>query len=269
MRVPFLAVLALAGLAMPADAQRRPVYVQPEIRQQPQPYVQQGIPATSLVADLTARIDALEGQLARLTNQVEQDQFRIRQLEEELNRFRDETGARLEQLQRPVAAPEPAADAEPEQSEREPQPARTETTDAPAEDATLPEDPAEADYVAGFRLWDQKRFSDAAAVLEAMAKKYPKHRRASYARNLAGRAYLDDDKPATAAKILLANYQADPKGERAADSLYFLGQALVRLDKREDACKVYDELEDVYGAGMRDFLRERLPAARDEARCGG
>jgi TolA-binding protein len=101
-----------------------------------------------------------------------------------------------------------------------------------------------------------------------MAKRYPKHARASYALNLAGRAYLDEGKPASAAKVLLSNYQTNPKGERAADSLYFLGQALVELKKPAEACRVYDELAEVY-PDMRDWLKERLPAAREAAKCRG
>ena len=82
-----------------------------------------------------------------------------------------------------------------------------------------------------------------------------------------GRALLDDGKPAAAAKEVLANYQSDPKGDRAADSLYFLGQALMALKKPADACKVYDELQDIYGAGMRDWVKQRLPKARQDANC--
>ncbi|HLL31322.1 MAG TPA: tetratricopeptide repeat protein, partial [Allosphingosinicella sp.] len=119
----------------------------------------------------------------------------------------------------------------------------------------------------GFRLWEAKRYTEAQKSLEATAKRYPKSKWASWASNLAGRAYLDAGKPATAAKTFLANYQGNPKGERAADSLYFLGQALVALDKPADACKAYDELQDVYGSTMRDWLKQRLPAARTQARC--
>jgi TolA-binding protein len=126
---------------------------------------------------------------------------------------------------------------------------------------------AEEAYNAGFRLWEAKRYGEAQQALEAVAKRYPDSKWASWASNLAGRAYLDAGKPATAAKTFLANYQGNPKGERAADSLYFLGQALVALDKPADACKAYDELQDVYGAGMRDWLRQRLPDARRLAKC--
>jgi TolA-binding protein len=128
-------------------------------------------------------------------------------------------------------------------------------------------DAGEQAYLVGFRLWEQGKFGEAQAALEAMAKKYPKHARASYARNLAGRALLDDGKAATAAKILLSNYQINPKGERAADSLLFLGEALMKLNKPAEACQVYNELQDVYAPTMRDFIKQRLPKARAEAKC--
>src|SRR3546814_8417084 len=83
-------------------------------------------------------------------------------------------------------------------------------------------DPAEDAYLVGYRLWDAGRFAGAQKALEAMAKEHPDHRRASYARNLAGRAALDDGKPATAAKILLANYQDDPRSEEHTSELQSL-----------------------------------------------
>src|SRR3546814_17181858 len=118
-------------------------------------------------------------------------------------------------------------------------------------------------------MWDAGGCAGAQKALEAMAKGHPDHRRASYARNPAGRAALDDGKPATAAKILLANYQDDPKGERAADSLFFLGEALMELKKPADACKVYAELQDVNGGPMRHFLHQRLPTPPEAAGCKG
>ncbi len=119
----------------------------------------------------------------------------------------------------------------------------------------------------GYGLWEQAKFTEAQAALEAMAKAYPKHRRASWAMNLAGRAYLDDGKPAAAARLLLANYQGNPKGERAADSLYYLGQALTKLGKHAQACEAYEELQEVYGKTMRAFLKQSLPKARSAAKC--
>lgn len=295
MRFHLVAMLLLASSAVPAAAQRsetperrierleqqlravqRRVFpngaeVAPEIDREVPAGTQAGVPASSAVADLTARVDSLEAQLRELTGQVEQNGNRLRQLEEGLTRFRDSAGGRLDALERGAAPAEtgrPSASSfSPAQLPR-PSAADIEEEDAPApRPAASSEAAAEEAYNAGFRLWEAKRYTEAQKALEAAAKRYPRSKWASWANNLAGRAYLDAGKPATAAKAFLANYQANPKGERAADSLYFLGQALVSLDKPADACKAYDELQDVYGATMRDWIKSRLPAARTQAKC--
>lgn len=259
-----------------------------------------GVPATAPVADLTARLDALETQLRQLTGQSEENGHRLRLVDESLKQLKDTTASRLdalEQAKAAAAAPAPAptlssalpAESEPQPAAKPRRPAPGATAAATKKKASAeaawvsareasPEpvqsaaagaggEDAEAAYNEGFRLWEQKKYPAAIKALEVVTKKYPEHRFASWAGNLAGRAYLDDGNPGAAAKALLANYEANPKGERAADSLYFLGQALVALKKPADACKAYDELKDVYGAGIRDWLKQRLPAARAAARC--
>ncbi|HEY0044963.1 MAG TPA: tetratricopeptide repeat protein [Allosphingosinicella sp.] len=287
MRFHLLGLVLLASAAMPAAAQEQRVerrvdrleqemravqrrvfpgangsYVGPEIGNEVRTADPSGVPSSSAVADLTARVDALESQLASLTGQIEQNANRIRQLENAFASARDASNARLDALERsPAPAAEPVAEDEPAEPRR---PAVTSGSTPPAASGASD---AEAAYNEGFRLWEQKKYAEAQKVLEDVSKRHPDSRWASWAGNLAGRAYLDGGKPATAAKVLLGNYQANPRGERAADSLYFLGQALVALKKPADACKAYDELQDVYGDGMRDYLKQRLPAARTAAKC--
>lgn len=280
MRFHILGLALLAGTAMPAIAQsndrierrverlerdlqsmqRRVATgtVQPEIR----PAVPNeigGIPATSAIADLTARMDALERQIATITGAAEENAHRLRQAEAALAQYRRDAELRAQEAPAPVkqveAAP-PAAEAAPASEPKTLASSNTVNSGDPAEDA----------YLVGFRQWEAGDFASAQKSLEAAAKKYPKHRRASYSLNLAGRAYLDDGKPATAAKLLLSNYQVNPKGERAADSLYFLGTALLKLKKPVEACRVFDELQEVYPT-MRDWVKQRLPEARAEAKC--
>jgi TolA-binding protein len=248
-----------------------------------------GVPASTPVADLTARIDALESQLRQLTGQAEENGHRLAVLDEAVKQLRDTTASRLAAIEQAQAAQQQAAAAPPpapvEAAPAEAKPVRHAAAstrkktaaggDAEWVSAQEPSpavaaaggDDAEAVYNAGFRLWEQKRYPEAIKTLETVSRKYPKHRYASWAGNLVGRAYLDDGNPGAAAKALLANYEANPKGERAADSLYFLGQALVALKKPQDACKAYDEIKDVYGDNVRDWLKQRLPAARAAARC--
>jgi TolA-binding protein len=78
---------------------------------------------------------------------------------------------------------------------------------------------------------------------------------------------LDKGQPRAAAEALLANYRRDPKGERAQDSLFYLGQALMKLGQPGQACKAYEELQDVYSSSVRAPIQAALPGAKAEAKC--
>ena len=238
--------------------------VEPEVSPQG-PAQPNAVPGGDAITSLTQRVDALESQLRALTGQVEENGNRTRQLEEQITQLRTELTTRLDRVDPPQsAAPartepartEPAAEPVAEPA-AEPPPARP----APSVPAS-----AEEAYNAGYRLWDQRRYAEAQAALEAAAARYPTGRWTSWTRNLLGRAYLDDGKPATAARILLANYQENQQGDRAADSLFYLGQALTQLNRRTEACRVYDELARVY-PNVREAIGSQIPQARRAARC--
>ena len=226
-----------------------------------------GTPASSPVADLMSRVDALESQLASLTGQAEQNSFKLRQLEEAFNRYKADTDTRLGAGTAPAMAT-PAAAAAPVK------PAATPANDARKIAVAAIERPSSADaaedaYLYGYRLWTAKFYPEAQVQLKSVIEKYPNHRRASYAQNLLGRAYLDEGKPALASVAFYENYQKRPKGERAPDSLAYLGQALIQLKKPADACKVYDEFDDVYGATASSNLRDVVTKGRTGAKCLG
>src|SRR4051794_23145422 len=116
MRFHILGLVLMAGVAMPALAQRAETidrrvdrmeqelravqrkvfpnasapYVAGEIQNQPALPTTTGVPATSAVADLTARVDALETQLRAMTNQSEENANRLRLLEQGLTQLRSE-----------------------------------------------------------------------------------------------------------------------------------------------------------------------------------
>jgi TolA-binding protein len=226
----------------------------------------------SAVRSLDERLIALERQLSDMLRQAEENGNRTRQLESELTRLRGDQEQRIAALE---AAARAAAAAPPQPLASSPVivPARPVT--GPAQPAVTPgstpttaaADPAEVAYDEGYQLWRSGRFDEAITSLRAFAAAYPRHRRVSWANNLVGRALLDKGEPRAAAEALLANYRTNAKGERAADSLYYLGQALLKLGQPGQACKAYEELEDVYGARMRDELKKLLPTAKSEARC--
>lgn len=246
--------------------QGAPSVIDPELQPQTTVPTRPNPANSDAIATLTARIEALEAQLARVTGQVEENGYRLGQLEEQVRAARTTLEGRVARLEQAATAPAPTPRPDPQQPAPEPETPPAGTGTAPS--TGQPIDRVQAAYNDGYRLWETRRYAEAVTALNAVADRNPRSRWASWARNLAGRAYLDDNQPANAAQTFLQNYQDNPRGERAADSLFYLGEALVKLNRRAEACPVYDELATNYPQ-MRAFLRERLPAARRAARCTG
>ncbi len=241
--------------------------VEPQIAPSaPNPVEAAGVPASGAITDLSARVTSLEQQLASMTGQIEQGQYRLRQLEDQFAEYRKATDAKL--AAPPAATPVQPVGGPDVTVPEAPEPAGDKSA-ANSTNVTRPStgDGAEDGYLYGFRLWEAKRYGDAVTALKKVVADYPKSRRASYAQNLIGRAYLDDGKPSLASIAFYDNYKKFPDGERAPDSLYYLGSALVKLDKAADACKVYGELVDVYGATISAKMKADVAKARVAAKC--
>lgn len=302
----FLVALMLAGVATPSVAQsglegrvgrlesemravQRKVfpggagaYLEPQVRAPQAAPEEIGAPSSSAVLDLTQRVSSLEAQIASMTGQIEQTQYRMRQLEDQFAAYKKATDARFSSGEtvvdgggeggpivppapRPArasaasATPRPVGSLEAQVAERTPAAGGIEkpSTGQPDED----------EYIYGYRLWTAKRYAEAAEQLKKVVATYPKSRRASFAQNLLGRSYLDDGKPSLASIAFYDNYKKMPDGERAPDSLYFLGQALIKLNKPADACKVYGELIDVYGDKIGQGMKDDVARSRTSAKC--
>lgn len=270
-------------------------YLQPEITRPDTPQPIGGVPATSAVADLTSRVTALESQMASMTDQIEQNGYKVRQLQDAFDAYKRSTDAKLKAM---ASTPAPAASGDdgstpllagdansrqggwPPSSSDKPTrtPAKTSTAvaaagdTAPSANAAKVEKPStgdapEDDYLYGYRLWAAKQYPQAEAQLKKVVATYPKHRRASYAQNLLGRSYLDEGKPSLASMAFYDNYKKMPDGERAPESLYYLAQALMKLNKPADACKVYGELTDVYGSKISSQMKANVEKGRTAAKC--
>ena len=287
-----LPVIALATLSIsPAAAQKRQPTpeqridrLEKQVRQVQKQVFPKGQPADTAgfvddpaatqdaVNSIGTRLDAVERQLSEIVRQAEENGNRVSVMEAELARLRADQDRRLRELESGTAKVIPAGETGDEAAETvdAPPPAPKPKVETQGADtaATPSADPGEVAYDKGFQLWNTGKYDAAITSLTAMAKKYPDHRRVSWAYNLAGRAMLDKGQPRAAAEALLANYRRDPKGERAQDSLFYLGQSLVKLNQAGQACKAYAELEEVYGASLRAPLKASLPAAKSQAKCG-
>jgi TolA-binding protein len=128
-------------------------------------------------------------------------------------------------------------------------------------------DVGEDEYLYGYELWNAKFYPEAQQQLQKFIDGHPKHKRLSYARNLLGRAFLDDGKPGTAAQWFVQNYQADKTGERAPDSLLYLAVAMTRLKETKRACVALTELKGNFPDAVAGRLKGDYARTRTTSGC--
>lgn len=260
-----------------------------------------GTPATTPVTDMLARMDALEAQVARLTAQGEENANKLRQIEARLPPAPAPTAAATEPAATPTtapaatptptttvaapvaAAPTPAPTPLATTAPPAPRPAATTAPARTPAAAATPsaarlaavraiakpqtDDAGDDEYSYGYRLWEAKFHPEAQQQLRLFLDRYPRHARLSYARNLLGRAYLDDGKPREAATWFLQNYQGNKTGERAPDSLLFLAEAMSRLKDTSRACIALAEFADGYPREAAGRLKAQYDATRGSVKC--
>ncbi|HTN14822.1 MAG TPA: hypothetical protein VL094_08455 [Sphingomonadaceae bacterium] len=256
-------------------------------------------PSTSATTDILGRLDSMEAQLARLTSQTEENTHAVAQLavrveDIEKARVAEQAAATPPSLTAagPSAgtmaapgggtqtaaitpAPQPAAAARPTPAPTPtptpapaasgPSAARLTAVQAIAKPTT--DDAGDDEYSYGFRLWDAKFYPEAQQQLRLFVDKYPKHWRLTYARNLLGRAYMDDGKPRDAAPWFLQNYQQDKMGERAPDSLLYLAEAMISINDTNRACLALAEFSEAYPAIASGRLMTQYQADIRKVNC--
>ena len=242
-------------------------YFEPEITGQPrQNAATVATPSTTAVTDILARLDALEGQIQRLTSQYEEGSFAVRELTQRVEALENRGGssAALPAPSSPGASGSTATTPAPAAAAR-PDPARVAAVQAIAKPQT--DDAGDDEYSYGFRLWDAGFYPEAQQQLTMFVERYPNHSRISYGRNLLGRAYLDDGKAKEAAPWFLRNYQADKAAARAGDSLLYLAETMIALDDESRACIALAEFNETYPALSAGRLKSQYDSNRAKVTC--
>lgn len=262
-------------------------YFEPEISAQPSVDSTVNTSSTTAVTDILARLDALESQLQAQTSQIEENANALRLLTTRLEALegRGSAGAI-------APAPAPATSPAPTTSEEQgsivspstdavarntasmtgasnagqgPSAERLAAVQAIAKPQT--DDPVDDEYSYGFRLWDAGFYPEAQQQLTMFVEQNPSHWRATYGRNLLGRAYLDDGKAREAAPWFLKNYQDDKGGARAGDSLLYLAEAMIALDDTNRACIALAEFAETYPELAGGRLSGQYATQRSRVTC--
>lgn len=242
-----------------------------------------GTPATAPVTDMLARMDALDGQIARLTAQVEESGNKVSLLEGRLAKLEAAaapaapaatgSGTVVAPAPAPTTAavtPKPAPTAKPpvtttKSAPANPPAARLAAVRAVEKPATA--DPGDDEYSYGFRLWEAKFYPEAEQQLKLYMQKHPKHTKVSHARNLLGRAYLDEGNLDEAGKWFYENYKADKNGARAPDSVLYLAETWQRKKDTNRVCIALAQFVDDYPAEAAGRLRSQYEALRGKVKC--
>lgn len=234
-----------------------------------------GTPASAPSADMLGRMDAMEGQLARLTAQVEEDRNRMDKLEARLDALEARGATPAVATVTPTPAPVATATATPRPvTTPAPRPTPAATTPSDRRLAAVraiakpqTDDPGDDEYSYGFRLWEAKFHPEAQQQLKLFLNKYPRHSRVSYARNLLGRSYLDEGNPREAASWFLQNYQADKKGDRAPDSLLYLAESRRQMKDNKRACVALDQFVREYPREAGGRLKSQYDSTKGKLTC--
>ncbi|MEO0062915.1 MAG: hypothetical protein RLZZ08_1475 [Pseudomonadota bacterium] len=258
------------------------------------PTPQVGTPSTTAMADMLTRMDTLQTQIAQLTARAEEQDNALNLLKQEMVALKG--GAPATGTATPPAtsvqpnAVQPSATAAPATTAPAiagtPTPAvvaprpvvKAPVAATPAATASrlakvqavlkpATDDPADDEYSYGYRLWEAKLYPEAQQQLSLFLQKNPKHARVSYARNLLGRAYLDDGKPREAATYFFQNYQSDKKGDRAPDSLLYLAETMIALKDTNRACIALAEFGESYPALATGRLKDQYDRNHAKVSC--
>lgn len=225
-------------------------------------------PASTPIADLTARVDALEGSLKGMTGQIEAIEYKLRQLEDGQRRLKGDVEFRLTALENPNAAANAAMPSGP--SAMPPiKPSAVVPPATPSSAATPATAPATADtaWALAYPKVTARDWPAVETVMTKFAADWPKSPRVAQARYWLGRSHAARKQNAQAAQTFLAVYQSSPRSSLAPDALIGLAGALTAMTKNENACEVLNELTAVYGAKLTDTQKADAGRQRVRAKC--
>lgn len=230
-----------------------------------------GAPASGPIVDLTQRVTALETQQRQMTGQIEELQYKLREMQTAMDKFRGDSEFRLNALEGKGApagaeATVPAAQTPAAQTSAVTPPAAQKPVTPPKVEPAKPATPDDA-YRLAYAKYTARDYAGASKDLSAFVAANPKHAKAADAQYWAGRAMMGDGQNAQAAKAFLAGYQNYPRSERAPSSLLWLGKSLTAMKQPKAACQALDQLKTAYPDQLKGQFATDVANARSQAKC--
>ena len=237
-------------------------------------------------AAMEIRFQQMEKEIRRLTGQVEEQAYEIRQLKEELATVTGDLDVRMKDVEAGRASVAPtirtndSGYAMPREDEPElfdPPPAAPEMQDhgsfkyqppgegsgqqlgtlnkSPDGGAVTSGDNAPRAYEYAYSFVKAREFDRAEQAFADFIRNYPNHTLVSNAKYWYGETFYVRGQYEKSAKIFAEGYQKYPDGPKASSNLLKLGMALKGMGKTEDACIAFKQLKKDYSDAAVPVLK--------------
>ncbi|MDB2683201.1 tol-pal system protein YbgF [Alphaproteobacteria bacterium] len=212
------------------------------------------------------RVQQLEAELRGLTGQIEQQNFKIRQMEQLLEKVTGDLGVRIEDLERRgggASSSEASQYTAPNSGtlgndgyqwnsgassvEVNPDIVGEQNIGSPNQPAAL--------YENAFSLLKNNKYDTAEKQFKVFVDRYPDHVLAGNAKYWLGETYYVRGQYDSAVRIFAEAYQQYPKSAKAPDNLLKLGMSLAGSGKKEDACVAFSQLKKEFSSSEGPVLR--------------
>lgn len=226
--------------------------------------------------DFQQRLEQVNGEISRVTGELEQLEFRVRQHEQQSKQKMEDLEYRIIELEGgdPAILFQEDAPSQPQQQGSLQEPAEpsggtlgTITTTTGGQTVAAPAANAEqAAFDAGVLAAQAGRQSEAKTLLEGFVSRYPDSPLAGEAYHWLGESYLAGGDYQSAASRFLDAATLYPSNAKAPDSLVRLGMTLSLLGQNQVACSTLAEVRQRYPGAASAVQKAALEAQR--AGCG-
>lgn len=225
----------------------------------------------SLAAAMDARLSTLEGELRRINNRLDEQEYANGQLKSQFDLFKSDLEMRLSEISgqqaagtTPMAATTTPVAPSPTQAATTPAQNAVSVNDTPATFTTS--NPATL-YDEAFQALREQNYPKAEKGFGEFMKLYPKDQLAGNAKYWLGETYYVRGDYTRAARAFAEGYQTYPKSSKGADNLLKLGLSLSQLNKKQEACVTFMQLDKDY-KNAASVIKQRAAAEKQKLNCG-
>ncbi|VAX05859.1 Cell division coordinator CpoB [hydrothermal vent metagenome] len=208
-------------------------------------------------ADIEARLSQMETQLRQLTGRVEEGNFQMDKLRQQLEVMSRDYEFRFKELEtlKPGKSGKPGAG----------QPVVAEDTTISKTAEILPAGTEQQKYSYAQKLVTTGQYAKAEAALSEFIKKYPEAALAGNAQYWLGQTYYVRKMYTKATRAFLEGYNEYPKSPKAPAFLLKIGMSLNAMGEKKDACDAYRELDSRFPDSLES--KKTRPAEARRAGC--